>query len=135
MVSLLKRSGVELSVAATLAALALAPPWVGAAASELFISEYIEGSSNNKAIEIYNGTGVAVDLSAGGYNVQMYFNGSTFAGVTINLTGSVADGDVFVLAQAGANASILAQADQTSSASWFNGDDAVVLRKGTTVSM
>ena len=35
-----------------------------AATSELFISEYIEGSSYNKAIEIYNGTGADVDLSA-----------------------------------------------------------------------
>ncbi len=25
--------------------------------TELFISEYVEGSSNNKALEIYNGTG------------------------------------------------------------------------------
>ncbi|MCA9899267.1 MAG: hypothetical protein KC433_13840, partial [Anaerolineales bacterium] len=33
-----------------------------AVATSLFISEYIEGSSNNKAIEIYNGTGTAVDL-------------------------------------------------------------------------
>ena len=31
--------------------------------TELFISEYVEGSSNNKAIEIYNPTGVAVNLS------------------------------------------------------------------------
>lgn len=35
---------------------------------DLFFSEYIEGSSNNKALEIYNGTGAAVDLAAGGYN-------------------------------------------------------------------
>ena len=32
------------------------------APTELFFSEYIEGSSNNKALEIYNGTGVSVDL-------------------------------------------------------------------------
>ena len=44
--------------------------------TELFISEYIEGSSNNKAIEIYNGTGAAVNLGAGGYNIQMFFNGN-----------------------------------------------------------
>ncbi|SVD21486.1 uncharacterized protein METZ01_LOCUS374340, partial [marine metagenome] len=29
----------------------------------LFFSEYIEGSSNNKALEIYNGTDVVVELS------------------------------------------------------------------------
>ncbi|HSE82883.1 MAG TPA: Ig-like domain-containing protein [Gaiellaceae bacterium] len=101
--------------------------------TELFFSEYIEGTSNNKALEIFNGTGAAVDLTGGGYNVQMFFNGSSTAGLTINLTGAVAAGDVFVLAQSAANATILAQADQTNGAGWFNGDDAVMLRRGTTV--
>jgi len=102
----------------------------GAAATELFISEYVEGSSNNKAIEIYNGTGAPVNLATGNYVVQMFFNGSTTAGLTIPLNGTIADGDVYVLAQASANATILAQADQTNGAGWFNGDDAVVLRRG-----
>ena len=101
--------------------------------TELFISEYIEGTSNNKAIEIYNGTGAPVDLASNGYNIQMFFNGSAAAGLTINLTGTVAAGDVYVIAQSSANATILAQADQTNGAGWFNGDDAVVLRRGTTV--
>lgn len=101
--------------------------------TELFFSEYIEGSSNNKALEIYNGTGAAVDLAAGGYSVQMFFNGNPVSTLTINLTGTVANGDVYVLAQSAANATILAQADQTNGSGWFNGDDAVVLRKGTTV--
>ncbi len=108
-------------------------PTASAASSELFFSEYIEGSSNNKALEIYNATGAPVDLGANGYNVQMFFNGSATAGLTINLTGTVANGDVFVLAQSSANATILAQADQTNGSGWFNGDDAVVLRKGTTI--
>lgn len=111
-------------------------PFVGvpsaqAAPGELFISEYIEGSSNNKALEIFNGTGAAINLAAGGYSVQMFFNGSPSAGLTINLTGTVDDGDVFVLAQSSADPAILAQADQTNGSGWFNGDDAVVLRKGT----
>jgi predicted extracellular nuclease len=101
--------------------------------SELFFSEYIEGSSNNKALEIYNGTGASVNLATGGYSVQMFFNGSATAGLTINLTGTVADEDVYVLAQSSANATILAQADQTNGAGWYNGDDAVVVRKGTTI--
>lgn len=100
--------------------------------TELFISEYIEGSSNNKAIEIYNGTGAAIDLAGGGYNIFMSFNGGTST-LTIALTGTVADGDVYVVAQASAGAAILAQADQTQGSGWFNGDDAVVLRKGTTI--
>ncbi len=80
----------------TLTLLALiAMPTAQAATSELFFSEYIEGSSNNKALEIYNDTGAAVDLAAGGYNVLMSFNGGTST-LTINLTGVVADGDVYV---------------------------------------
>ncbi len=98
--------------------------------ADLYFSEYIEGSSNNKALEIYNSTGSAIDLAVENYVVQYYFNGSTTAGLTINLTGTVANGDVFVLAQSSANSTILAQADQTNGAGWFNGDDAIVLRKG-----
>ena len=52
-------------------------PHAQAATTDLFFSEYIEGSSNNKALEIYNGTGAAVDLATDGYNVQMSFNGGT----------------------------------------------------------
>ncbi len=109
------------------------PKATQAAAGDLFFSEYIEGSSNNKALEIYNGTGAPVDLAAGGYTVKMYFNGSASAGLTINLTGTVADGDVFVVAQSLADPAILAQADQTNGSGWFNGDDAIALVKGTTV--
>ncbi|MBI5029538.1 MAG: ExeM/NucH family extracellular endonuclease [Chloroflexi bacterium] len=102
---------------------------VEAAPTELFFSEYIEGSSNNKALEIYNGTGSSINLV--GYSVQMYFNGSITPTLTISLTGTVANGDVFILAHSNANPTILAQADQTNGAGWFNGNDVVVLRKGT----
>ena len=39
----------------------------------------------------------------------------------------------YVVAQASANATILAQTDQTNSSNWFNGDDAVVLRRAGVV--
>jgi predicted extracellular nuclease len=112
---------------------AAAPPPAAGQPTDLFFSEYIEGSSNNKALEIYNGTAAAIDLGAGGYTVQMFFNGSASAGLTISLTGTVAAGDVFVLAHASAVDEILGVADQTNGAGWYNGDDAVVLRRGTTV--
>jgi uncharacterized protein len=130
---MLRRAFAPLLVVSMLVSLV---PFAGsavAAPTELFFSEYIEGSSNNKALEIYNGTASPVDLAAGGYNVQMFFNGNTVAGLTIILTGTVAAGDVFVLAQSAASTTILAQADQTNGSGWFNGDDAVVLRKGTTI--
>ena len=97
--------------------------------TELFFSEYVEGSSFNKALEIYNGTGAAIDLGLGDYEIEIYFNGSTSPGTTVDLVGSVAPGDVFVVADDGADASVLAETDQTSSSSFFNGDDAVLLRR------
>ena len=100
------------------------------AQADLIFSEYVEGSSNNKALEIFNNGATAVDLA--GYNVFMSFNGGGTV-TTINLSGSVAPNDVFVLAHASANATILALADQLSSASWYNGDDAIQLRNGSTV--
>jgi uncharacterized protein len=103
-----------------------------AAPTELFFSEYIEGSGFNKALEIYNGTSSSVNLT--GYSVQMFFNGSSSAGQTINLSGTVAPGDVYVMADSQAtDSTIIAQADSRPSTNWFNGDDAITLRKGTTV--
>lgn len=46
--------------------------------SDLFISEYVEGYANNKALEIYNPTGSAINLS--GYSVVRYSNGNTTPG-------------------------------------------------------
>jgi predicted extracellular nuclease len=98
--------------------------------TELFLSEYIEGSSFNKAIEIYNGTGGAVDLAAGVYTLELYSNGSATVSQSAALSGTIANGDVYVLAHDSAAAAILAQADATdSSVINFNGDDSVVLRK------
>lgn len=130
---LISGRGLLLAVLLALSVLLIGRSVRAAAPTDLFFSEYIEGSSNNKALEIYNGTGAAINLATDSYNIQMYFNGSPTATLTINLTGTVANGDVFVVAQSTASTSILNQADQTNSAGWFNGDDAVVLRKGTTV--
>jgi uncharacterized protein len=115
-------------------ALAVAAALIGAssarsASNELFFSEYVEGTSNNKALEIYNGTGAPINLATAGYGVQMYFNGSSTPGLTISLSGTISPGDVFVLAHTGADPAINAQADQFSSAGWFNGNDAVVLAR------
>jgi hypothetical protein len=98
---------------------------------DLIITEYIEGSSFNKAIEIYNGTGSSVDLST--YSIQIYYNGNITPGSTINLSGSLANGEVFVVAHTSANATILAAADLTTGSYSPNGNDAIVLRNGSAV--
>ena len=62
--------------------------------SQLFISEYVEGWSNNKAIEIYNPTPNAVDLS--GYTLSRYSNGSTEPSST-QLEGTIEPFETFVV--------------------------------------
>jgi predicted extracellular nuclease len=111
-----------------------AQPALAAAPTELFLSEYVEGSSFNKAVEIYNGTGASIDLAAGGYSLELYSNGSATVSQSVALSGSIASGDVFVMAHASADPAILAVADVTNSTviNW-NGDDAVVLRKNGAV--
>jgi uncharacterized protein len=96
--------------------------------ADVFISEYVEGSSNNKAIEIYNTGSAPVSLST--YQLKFYFNGSTTAGRTINLSGTLAPGAVYVVAHSSAISSLRSLANLTAGGSWYNGDDAVALLNG-----
>lgn len=99
--------------------------------SELYFSEYIEGSSSNKAIEIYNPTASTIDLS--NYSVYLYGNGATIATDTLMLTGTITAGDVFIIASPSADsANIRAFSDTLHSVCYFNGDDALSLFNGTT---
>ncbi len=104
----------------------------GGNATDLLISEYIEGSSNNKALEIANFTGSAVDLSA--YDLRKATNGSGSFGSTYQLTGTLADGDVFVIANSSSVAAITSVADVTTGSGivTFNGNDAIALYKNGT---
>ena len=94
----------------------------------VWFSEYAEGSSNNKYLEIYNGTGAVLALDdlvvLGNYNGNDWSETFTFAaGAT------VAAGDVYVLANVDADATITGAADETFAFGdpWyitsFNGDD------------
>lgn len=100
--------------------------------SELFFSEYIEGSSNNKALEIFNGTGADVNLST--YSVQLFNNGASSATSTFALSGILANNDVYVIANASANTAIKNVADTTmGNVTSYNGDDAIALLKDGTI--
>jgi hypothetical protein len=111
-----------------LGAICLAPS--ARAQTDMIISEYIEGSSNNKAMELFNPTGSSIDLATGQYKLILYFNGSGTSGGTINLTGVIPSGGKWVVAHTSASAAILLVANQTTGTLQYNGDDAVVLAKG-----
>jgi predicted extracellular nuclease len=94
----------------------------------LIISEYIEGSSNNKAIEIYNGTGNSVDLSL--YTLQKDVNGDEVWGNTYSYSGTLADGEVYIVANSLSDPIILSEANDTNNGViLFNGDDQIRLLK------
>jgi hypothetical protein len=70
---------------------------VSAQCNELFISEYVEGSRNNKAIEIYNPTDKPVELSQ--YRLTRWQNGSAAwtAQMSDALSGTLQPKDVVVV--------------------------------------
>ena len=100
--------------------------------SSLWFTEYVEGSSNNKALEVFNGANSTIDLST--YSIQLFFNGSSTSGSNIGLSGSLTPGGIFILSHDAADASLLALADAVTPSLTFNGDDAVALvNNGNTV--
>lgn len=117
-----------------------------AIATDLIISEYIEGSSYNKAIELYNGTDKEIDLSA--YTLEHYSNsgstgnpgeGKTSPFASLNLQGILAPGKTFVITRDDADPIIVAAANQSGmfdskkNVINFNGNDQIVLKKGNEV--
>jgi hypothetical protein len=111
----------------SLVALALALCCLPVLAADLILSEYVEGSGNNRALEIYNPT--PSHISASSYRIRVYPNGGTAFG-QISLVGTIAPGGRYIVAQVGASPSIVMQANQFfSSATQFDGDDTIALVK------
>ncbi|MDW8851757.1 endonuclease [Flavobacterium sp. MMLR14_040] len=103
----------------------------GGTATDLLFSEYIEGSGNNKALEIANNTGSSVSLSA--YTIKKQTNGAGSWSTGLALSGTLTTGSKFVIV----NSSISSTCYSTSAANistsgtelMFNGNDAVGLFK------
>ena len=99
-------------------------------ATDLFISEYVHGSSNEKYVEIFNGTGADVDLS--NYRLRLYANGSSSTTNDVLLSGILSNNSVIVYRN---NLSTLYSGVSTVNAAMnFNGDDALSLYKISTAS-
>lgn len=93
--------------------------------SELLFSEYIEGSGNNKALELYNPTPSAINLD--GYQVAIYSNGAAQPSGSVDLHGTLEADTVYVITSSQADPALLERADTTSAVANFNGNDALVL--------
>ena len=93
--------------------------------SELFFSEYIEGNSFNKVIEIYNPSSVSKDLS--NYKLLLFSNGNDTANATVTLSGILPSTETFVVCHPQADSIVLTMADYNSPVINFNGNDAFAL--------
>ncbi len=93
--------------------------------SELIISEYIEGSSNNKFLELFNDTGIDINLS--NYELRKYTNGSSTVSNTLTLGGILANGQTYVIANSSQNLGVIADLSTNNAVMIFNGDDAIEL--------
>ncbi len=93
--------------------------------SDIFYSEYVEGSSNNKALEVYNPTIDTVNLN--NYTFLKRTNGpGTINSYSFN--GMLAPDDVFVIVNAGGDSlNLVPLGDTSSSLTFFNGDDALAI--------
>ena len=98
---------------------------LSAQCTDPFFSEYVEGSSNNKAYEIYNPSPDTLDLS--NYRVELYNNGGLTASSVLVPQGDLLPGQVYVVANPTADTTILNQADTISNTTQFNGNDALIL--------
>lgn len=112
--------------------------------NELFFSEYVEGSSHSKALEIYNPTANPVALS--NYELIRFSNGSATPVDSVQLVGTIPAHDVWVVVNGQATPDVngafcdpvlMAMGDQVgppqyvtgTAVMYFNGDDALVLCK------
>lgn len=108
--------------------------------SDLFISEYVEGSGNSKAMEFYNPTSATINLN--NYRLVRYSNGGTSGFDSTDLVGSINSYSTFIIANgvgvtSGTTSTspacapaLLAVAQQTDGAypapTFMNGNDAMV---------
>lgn len=100
----------------------------GVAAHAVFFSEYVEGSSSYKALELT----AREDSTLTGCRLATYFNGAT-TGTGIALEGSLPAGSTYVLCSSGLGSLLETACTRTTNLT-FNGDDAVALEcDGTTL--
>ncbi|OIP84701.1 MAG: hypothetical protein AUK44_01750 [Porphyromonadaceae bacterium CG2_30_38_12] len=99
-------------------------------AGDVLISAYVEGSSWNKAVELYNGTGKTIDLSK--YALRKQSNGDGAFGTLLPLSGLLLDKHTFTVVHKSANAAVLlAKANLlTDTLLQINGNDAIALTRG-----
>lgn len=105
--------------------------------TDLFFSEYIEGAGNDKALEIYNPTNAAINLSSYKIILKGFTGGGAPTTGSFSMSGTIASKGTYVICNSAASAGILAKKDTSlatggGSIMNMNGDDALILVKNNT---
>lgn len=99
--------------------------------AQLMFSQYMDGSSNKKGLEIYNPDASTVNLAD--YEIQQFSNGAVTQTFAVSLQGSLKSKEKFVIGRQELKDALGAKVKQVAGLS-FNGDDAIVLLyKGTPI--
>ncbi len=105
----------------------------GGTSGNLYFSEYMEGSSFNKALEIANFTGSTIDLNdaMNTYTLKISTNGSATwnSTYTFPMGAMITDGDVYVIGNTGLAVCTGVVDDSNDAITGFNGNDAIGLFK------
>ena len=93
---------------------------------EPFISEMIEGTADNKAVELFNPSETPVDLND--FSIRLFKDGQVTS-TDIQLSGTLAAKSKFVIAHPAANSDIISKADMLDAQLNYDGNDAIVVEK------
>lgn len=93
--------------------------------SSLIISEVVEGSGNNRAVELYNISNEEISLDKYSLEIQLLSKIET-----VVLSGNIKPNETFVIAFDGANDELKSKANLISDSLKFNGTQPILLKKG-----
>ena len=93
--------------------------------TNLMFTVMLEGTSYNRALEIYNHTDHDVSLSS--YSIGFYLDGSETKNHSLSLTGTLSSKESFVIVHELASSDLLAKADLIVPDLMFNGNDTITL--------
>lgn len=99
--------------------------------AELLISEYIEGSPNNKTIEAYNLDGAEADLSV--HKIEQYNNGANTPATSLTFSDKLAPDAVHMMAHSTLASVLDSRVSRTAMSSFNGGGTPTLTRSGMVI--
>ena len=99
--------------------------------SNVLISEVVEGSDFNQAVELYNMSDK--DISLKGYSLGIFYNGEKTPKTTVELEGTIKPQSTFIISHPKADEEIISKSGQTSESLFYRGNQPIALMKGNKI--